>query len=162
MELRYKLSERDISDYFFQLKKKTYVAGAVIGGAAVFVVLFCILQDYLPGTWPVIIGLTAVFTVAVYFLLRYTNFLSSKLIAKKLGKEFFDLVQTVSLMEDGVLDHCDLQDTKIPYNKISKIEETTDYITIKANLPLLFIPIRNIQNPEDTNAFLAELKSKIQ
>lgn len=134
----------------------------MIGGAAIFVVLFCTLQDYLPGVWPIIIGVTAVFAVALYFLFRLTNFFSSKFLAKKLGEEFFNSVQTVSLMDDGVLDHCDLNDTKIPYNKISKIEETTDYITVKANLPLLFIPIKNIQNPEDKNAFLAELKSKIQ
>lgn len=161
MELRYKLEEHYIKDYFYKLRKKSYLIGVAIGGVAVFIISFLQLQEYLPNTWPIIIGLTAVCVIALHFLFILLNRSFVKAITKKMGKEFFDSVQTISLMEDGVFDHSNLQDIKIPYNGIRKIEETTEYITIKANASLIFIPIESIQNPEDKSAFIADLKSRI-
>ncbi|MFT9057128.1 MAG: YcxB family protein, partial [Ethanoligenens sp.] len=138
-----------------------YLAGVIIGGVVVFAIIFYLLQEYLPDTWPIIIGMTVVFTVALHFLYKLLNAISVKALVKKLGKEFFDSVQTVSLLDDGVLEHCDLQEAKTPYSKIKKVEETSEYLTIKANIPLLFIPIKNILNPEDKSDFITELKSRM-
>ncbi|ADU27651.1 YcxB family protein [Ethanoligenens harbinense] len=161
MELQYRLTEKDFGTCLYMLKKKTYLITTLVGGLAVLIATIFSMWSVLPETWFIAAATTVVFTVVLYFVLKWLHTLSVKHFVRKIGKASFEGLQTLSLTEEGLLDHSSLQDTKIPYTSIKSMEENNGYIVIKSSISLIFVPIKGIENPEDTVRFLATLKSKI-
>jgi hypothetical protein len=81
---------------------------------------------------------------------------------RKAGAAFFETDKSAELHENALELKSILREIKTPYNGIQAVTEDKDFIFIEFKFgDMVYIPIQNIYNIEDKDAFISALKEKI-
>ncbi len=166
MELNYSLDENDFLEYqLYTASTSKNIRNQRRKNLLLMIVIFLafFISIYNSTTSfpiiPLLIYIALIIAYKFYETYRYKNHYI-KFINENY-KERFGLISNLNFAENQIIEQSKLGESKINYESLTEINETKNYYFLKLlNSQSLIIPKKEIQNIQQFNSILNEIKSK--